>query len=110
VAEDGPADVAVLELRDGDFTGEGAVGLVEDVLGGDFEALAEVLAGEEEVEGGWGDDDFGVGVELGVVEVLDDVGDAGDGAVPERRSELVERCDGRVAGRTNILKLPPTKN
>jgi hypothetical protein len=31
-------------LVNADLAGEGAVGLVEDVLGGDFEAGAEVLA------------------------------------------------------------------
>ncbi len=58
MAKQGPGDVGVFELVDGDFTGEGAVGFVEDVLGGDFEAGLEVLAGEEEVEGWWGDDDL----------------------------------------------------
>ena len=50
MAEDGPCDAAVLELLSGDFTGEGTVGLVVDVLSGDLKALAEVLAGQEEVE------------------------------------------------------------
>lgn len=58
VAEKGPGYVRVFELVDGDFTSEGAVGFVEDVLGGDFEAGFEVFAGEEEVEGWWGDDNF----------------------------------------------------
>lgn len=62
VAQEGPGDVAIFELGDGYFTGEGTVGLVEDVLRGDFDVGGEVLAGEEEVEGRWGDDDFGVGV------------------------------------------------
>jgi hypothetical protein len=57
VADQSPGDVGVLELRGGDLAGESTVGLVEDVLGGDLDALAGVLAGEEEVEGGWGDDD-----------------------------------------------------
>jgi len=82
VAEEGPGDVGVLELLDGDLTGEGTVGLVEDVLGSDLDALAGVLAGEEEVEGGRGDDDLGVGVDLGVVEFVDDVLDRLNGAVP----------------------------
>jgi hypothetical protein len=82
VAEESPGDVGVLELGDGDLAGEGAVGLVEDVLGGDLDALAGVLAGEEEVEGGRGDDDLGVGVDLGVVELVDNVGDRLNGAVP----------------------------
>lgn len=56
VAEDGPSDVAVLELGDGDLAGEGTVGLVEDVLGGNLNLLPEVLAGGEQVQG-WGGDD-----------------------------------------------------
>jgi len=87
VAEEGPGDVGVLELGDGDLAGEGAVGLVEDVLGGDLDALAGVLAGEEEVEGGRGDDDLGVGVDLGIVELVDNVGDRLNGAVPVGESE-----------------------
>lgn len=85
VAQQGPGDVGVLELVDADLAGEGAVGLVEDVLGGDLDAGAQVLASEEEVEGGWGDDDLGVGVALGVVEVLDNSLDRLNGAVPVLR-------------------------
>jgi hypothetical protein len=106
VAEQGPGDVRVLELGDGDLAGEGAVGLVEDVLGGDLDALAGVLAGEEEVEGGRGDDDLGVGVDLGVVELVDDVGDRLNGAVPGRSVlvglfcwvSLCGGCFGKVFG------------
>ncbi len=58
VTKQGPGDVGVFKLVDGNFASEGAVGLVEDVLGGDFEAGLEVLAGEEEIERGWGDDDL----------------------------------------------------
>ena len=50
VAEDGPVDATVLELGDADLAGEGAVGLVKDVLGGNLDARLEVLAHEEEVE------------------------------------------------------------
>ena len=82
MSEDSPGDIAVLQLRHADLTGEGAVGLVEDVLGGDFDAGAEVFAREEEVEGGRGDDDFGVRGALGGVEVGDYVFDGGDCAVP----------------------------
>jgi hypothetical protein len=65
-----------------DLAGKGSVGLVEDVLRCDLEALAKVLACEEEVEG-WGcDDDLCVGVELGLIQVLNDVGDALNRAVP----------------------------
>jgi hypothetical protein len=58
VAEDGPCDAAVLELLGGDLTGEGTVGLVVDVLSGDLETLAEVLAGQKEVERGGSNDDL----------------------------------------------------
>jgi hypothetical protein len=58
VAEDRPGDTAVFELFGRDLTGESTVGLVEDVLCGDFDALAEVLACQEEVEGWWCDDDL----------------------------------------------------
>ena len=58
VAEDGPCDAAVLELLSGDLTGEGTVGLVVDVLSGDLEALAKMLAGQEEVERGGSNDDL----------------------------------------------------
>lgn len=62
VAEDGPCDAAILELLRRDLAGEGAAGLVVDVLCGDLETLAEVFAGEEEVEGWRGDDDLCGGV------------------------------------------------
>ena len=88
VADERPGDVGVLELGDGDLASEGTVGLVEDVLGGNLNALASVLAGEEEVEGGRRDDDLGVGVDLGVVELVDDVLDRLNGAVPVRRGSV----------------------
>jgi hypothetical protein len=58
VSEDRPCDAGFFELVDADLAREGAVGFVEDVLCGYFEAGAEVLAGEEEVECGWCDDDL----------------------------------------------------
>lgn len=58
MAQDRPGDTAVLELVGGDLARKGTVGLVEDVLCGDFETFAEMLAGEKEVEGRRGDDDL----------------------------------------------------
>lgn len=58
MADNRPRDRAILQLIDADLAREGAVRLVEDVLRRDFDALAEVLAAEEEVEAWWGDDDF----------------------------------------------------
>lgn len=114
VAQDGPVDAAVLELRDGDFAGEGAVGLVVDVLGGDLNAGAEAFADEEEIQVGGRDDNLwselsnavsidrgctvmdslrskgglkrtDVGVEFGLVQVVDNLLDGRDGPVPRRR-------------------------
>ena len=50
VTDEGPCDTAVLQLLGRDLTGESTVGLVVDVLGGDLDTLAEVLAGKEKVE------------------------------------------------------------
>ena len=59
VAQDGPVDVDILELRDADLAREGAVGLVVDVLGRDGDAgLLELLLGKLEVQGGRGDDNL----------------------------------------------------
>lgn len=81
VPEERPGDVGVFQLCDTDLAREGAVRLVEDVLRRYFDAWAEMFAGEEEVEGWRGDDDFGIGRALGVVEVGDDGFDGVDGAV-----------------------------
>jgi hypothetical protein len=58
VADERPGDAAVLELLSGNLACEGTTGLVEDVLGGDFEAFAELLARGDQVEGGGCDDDL----------------------------------------------------
>lgn len=58
VAEDGPVDVAVLELSNRDLASEGTVGLVKDVLGGNLDLGADGLADEREVEGGRRDNDL----------------------------------------------------
>lgn len=77
-----PRDIAIFQLANADLASESTVGFIKDVLGRDFDTLLQVLAGEEEVEGWRGDDDFGVGVAFGVVEVGDDFFDCGDVAVP----------------------------
>lgn len=63
VTDQGPADVGVLKLGRGDLAGEGALVLVEDVLGSDLDLLAELGACEEEVEGRRGNNDL-CGVKL----------------------------------------------
>lgn len=58
VSEDGPVDVAVLELGNGNLAGEGTAGLIVDVLGSDLDFGTESLADEVEVESRGGDDDL----------------------------------------------------
>ena len=82
MAENSPVDVGILELLNANLTSEGTVGLVEDVLGGNTELLVGKVAGVGEVEGGRGDDDLAVVVELSGVEVADDGLDALGRAVP----------------------------
>jgi len=53
-----PGNTAILELVDADLAGEGAIGPIEDVLRGDLEAGAQVLARQEQIQGGRGDDDL----------------------------------------------------
>jgi hypothetical protein len=43
-------------VLDGDLAREGAIGLVEDILGGNANALLCAFADEEEVDGGRGND------------------------------------------------------
>jgi hypothetical protein len=100
VTSQGPGDVGILELGGRDLTGEGTVGLVEDVLSSNLETGAEVLAGEEQVEGRRGNDDLcellalttscsvcmqclltDVGVDLGLVQVVHDALDRVDRTV-----------------------------
>jgi hypothetical protein len=82
VSNDGPVDVDITELLDRDLTGESTVGLVEDVLGSNADLVAGGLAGGDQVEGWGGDNDLGGFVQLGVIEVLDDGGNAIGSAVP----------------------------
>jgi hypothetical protein len=62
VSKDRPCDATVFELINADLASEGAVGLIEDVLGCYFEAFTEMFASEEEIEGWWGDDNLCCGV------------------------------------------------
>ena len=82
VANDNPVDLGILELLDTDLTSEGTIGLVENVLGSDADLGVGKATGEGEVQGGRGDDDLGVGVEISGVEVLHDVGDGLSNTVP----------------------------
>ena len=82
MADDNPVDAGILQLLDTDLTGESTVGLVEDVLGSNTDLGVGQAAGEGEVQSGRRDDNLGGGIELSVVEVLDDVGDALDNTVP----------------------------
>lgn len=82
MSDESPVDLEVLELLDADLTSESTVGLVENVLGGDADVVVGDLACELQVGSGRGDDDLGVGIKLGRVEVVDDGGDAAGNTVP----------------------------
>jgi hypothetical protein len=82
VSDNDPVNLSILELLNANFTGESTVGLVEDILGSNANLGVGSLAGEEEVESGGGDDDLDGGVELGLVEVLNDGGDGVSDTVP----------------------------
>ena len=58
VPNQGPSDFGVLKLSGGDLAGIGTFVLVEDVLGRNFDVLAQLGAREKEVDGGRGDDDL----------------------------------------------------
>lgn len=86
VADDSPVDLSILQLLNADLSGEGTVGLVVDVLGGNADLGVGELAGQGEVEGGGRDDDLSGVIELGGIEVVHDVSDALGNTVPARRS------------------------
>jgi hypothetical protein len=58
VAQQSPSNVAIFELIDRDLASEGAVGLVEDILGCNLQARLEVLASKEKVKSRWSNDNF----------------------------------------------------
>jgi hypothetical protein len=58
VAKKCPGNIAVLELINRDLPSEGAVRLVEDILGCNLQARLEVLASKEKVESWWGNDNL----------------------------------------------------
>lgn len=103
-----PGDVGLLKLAGRDLTGEGTVGLVEDVLGSDLETRAEVLTGEEKVEGRRGNDD------LCKLSALDLVCQSHSVYIPTLGSTLawfrLLTMPLIVSTEPFILKLPPTKN
>lgn len=94
VSKDGPVDVEVLELRDRDLASESTVGLVEDVLGGDLNLLAEGLADEREVESGRRNNDLWqcVSCALPAKTMRGSVEKLGERRMTYRRSCRDQRC------------------
>ena len=107
-----PAHPGILQLRDTEFAGVSTIGLVVDVLGGNFNVVLGQFPYEQEVQGRRRDNNLGVGVELGGVEVVDDGLDAVNGAIPVSSEELPVRRRWLpfFLDLTHILKFPPTKN
>ncbi len=58
MSDEGPSDVALLELLDRDLAREGSIRLIEHVLGSDLDALAQMLAHHEQVQCWRRDDDL----------------------------------------------------
>ena len=58
MAQHRPGDTAVFQLCDADLAREGPIRLVEDILSGHLDALVQVFASKEEVEGGRRDDNL----------------------------------------------------
>ena len=82
MTEQCPRDVAVLQLCYRDLTSEGTVGFVEDILGCNLDVGRKVLTSEEKVQTGRCDDNFGIRVELGCGQVVDDLFDGLDRPIP----------------------------
>lgn len=85
VSDDRPVDLGIPQLLDANLTREGAIGLVVDVLRRDGDLRVGQLAGQQQVDGRRGNDDFGVGVTLGLVEVVDDGCNGVDNSIPDRQ-------------------------
>ena len=98
MAQQRPGNARVLELRGGDLARIGARGLAVGVLGGDAEGWGDEGQGREEVQGGRGDDYFGVRVGLGGVDVLDYRLDAGQRAVPKGKRGFFSSVSRSLAG------------
>ncbi len=94
------------------------------VLGGDRDSLAAEFLEGEEVEGGRGDDDLGrLDVDVGVVELVDQLGQGGEVAVHCARGASARASVRQVSwlslrkgfplvpksSEDSLLKFPPTK-
>lgn len=85
VADDRPIDLGIPQLLDADLAREGTIGLVVDVLRRDGDLRVGQLAGQQQVDGRRGNDDFGVGVALGLVKVVDDGCNGVDDSIPDQQ-------------------------
>lgn len=70
-----PGDLRILQLIDAKLSSESTVWLIKDVLCSNSDFRVCFAAGEEKIDGRRRDNHFGVGVELSIVEVGNDVGD-----------------------------------
>lgn len=95
-----PSDTAIPELVHANLAGESAIGLVEDILSGDFNSSSQMLAGKKQIEGRGSNDDLyiqsafqsgiladglhltGIGIEFGLVDIVHNVPNGLDSAVP----------------------------
>jgi hypothetical protein len=85
-----PLNLRIFQLRHAQLSRKRSVGLVIDVLSSHGNLLVSQSACEQQVDGGRGNDGFGVCVEVGLVEIGDYAGDGFGGAVPARNTLLVQ--------------------
>ena len=79
----GPPNLGISQLFGTDLASESAIGFVENVLRADLDFGLQVFSDEEKEKPRWGDNDFGSWIQRRLVEIMDDVCDALDGAIPE---------------------------
>lgn len=89
MSDQSPIDLRITELIHADLARESAIGLIKHILRRDADILLCELADQEQVERGRGNDDFDGGIELGRVEVVDEIRQTLGGAVPGSQTEAM---------------------
>lgn len=78
----GPSNLGISQLFGTDLASKSAIGFVENILRADLDFGLQVFSDEEKEKPWWGYNDFGSWIQRRLVEVMDDVCDALDGAIP----------------------------
>ena len=83
----GPPDLGIGQLFGTDLASKSAIGSVKNVLGADLDFGLQVFSDEEKEKARWGYNDFGSWIQRRMVEVMNDVCYALDGAIPRYLSQ-----------------------